>query len=79
MNPNFPNVKYSLNAPAKSYSTEVLRSELKALRHCWMIHLKLNQKKAHESIYKCMTEIQTELKARKVQQQNAVVSAEGSK
>jgi hypothetical protein len=63
----FPNQVYSLNAPASSYSTEILKSELKSLRRCWMINLKLNHTKSVDSLMKCINEISGELKLRSSQ------------
>ena len=67
MNQQFQNVVYQLNEPVEEVSTEILRSELKALRHAWMIHLRLGHEIAHASLMECIKDVESELKSRKKQ------------
>lgn len=62
----FPNQVYSLTVPVKDVSTEVLKTELKALRRTWYVNLHLNHTKSVDSLMKCMNEISGELKSRKL-------------
>jgi hypothetical protein len=64
MKKEFPNQVYSIQVPVETVDTATLRSEIKALRHAWVIQLKLNHKKAHESLMVCIKQIESELKRR---------------
>ena len=61
----FKNHKYVITANLKEVETEVLKNELKALRHTWVIQLKLGNHNASNSLLTCINQISSELKGRK--------------